>query len=103
MFTDIIETLLQKKANLAVEKERRMKEALEAVELEFADTSAKIDGMLYMAGYVEPVVEEAPVEEAVEEVVEETVEEAVAAEETIGEHSATEGEGAVNGETFYSL
>lgn len=99
MFTDIIESLLQKKANLAVEKERRMQEALEAVELEFADTATKIDGMLNMAGYVEPVVEETPVDEVVDETVdgsENLVDETV--DETVNERVE-----AVSGETFYNI
>lgn len=98
MFTDIIETLLQKKANLTAEKERRMQEALEAVELEFADTANKIDSMLDMAGYVEPVVEEEPVEEVPVdgECVEESAE---CAEEQAGEVV----EAVASGETFYNV
>lgn len=46
MFQDIIELLLQKKANLREELER-----------EFAERSAKLDEMLSVAGYVEPVEE----------------------------------------------
>lgn len=51
MFQDIIELLLQKKASLREEIER-----------EFAERSAKIDELLALSGYVEPV----PVEEVAE-------------------------------------
>lgn len=46
MFQDIIELLLQKKADLR-----------EIIEREFAERSAKIDELLALAGYVEPVPE----------------------------------------------
>lgn len=51
-FQDVIEILLKKKADLRAQLER-----------EFAERSNKIDELLTVAGYVEPVpVEEAPVE-----------------------------------------
>lgn len=46
MFEDVIEVLLQKKAALRDELER-----------EFTERSGKIDSMLALAGYVEPVAE----------------------------------------------
>lgn len=52
-FEDIIEMLLQKKANLREELER-----------EYAAREAKIDALLDMAGYVPPVVEVVQPEEA---------------------------------------
>ena len=52
-FEDIIEMLLQKKANLRDELER-----------EYAAREAKIDALLDMAGYVPPVVEVVQPEEA---------------------------------------
>ena len=64
-FDDIIEMLMQKKADAKAEYEARV---------------AKIDELLSLAGYVEPVaVEESVVEEAVE-IVEEPVAEVVEAQ-----------------------
>lgn len=54
MFEDVIQMLLDKKANLREEIER-----------EFAARSEKIDALLDMAGYVAPVEEE--VEESTDE------------------------------------
>lgn len=78
MFTEIIELLLQKKAGLDATKELEMQAALEAIEQKYAEQSAKIDGMLDMAGYVEPVVE--PVVEA-----EQTVEASEADDKEVSE------------------
>lgn len=61
MFEDIIEMLLQKKADLR-----------EQIEREFAERSAKIDDLLSLAGYVEPVSCEVA-EVAEDEVIDEAV------------------------------
>lgn len=53
MFNDLIDIMLQKKADLRAEVER-----------EFAERSDKIDKMLDMCGYVEPVEVEKAEEEA---------------------------------------
>ena len=92
MFTEIIDLLLQKKATLNEAKELEKNEALAAIELKYAEQSVKLDDMLNMAGYVEPVVEEV-----------EEVEETEATEEVVGELSDAESVGAVNGETLYNL
>lgn len=73
MFADIIEMLLQKKADLRAEIER-----------EFAARSEKIDALLNMAGYVEPVVEQAT-DEVAEEVVNTETAEAVTDEAVTAE------------------
>ena len=72
---DVIELLLQKKADLNAERESKIAEAVKAVENEFADRSVKIDALLDMAGYVPPVEEPAEVE-TVEEATAETPAEA---------------------------
>lgn len=64
MFEEIISKLLCLKANLQVEKEQKVAEAIRAVENEFADNEARIDKMLNDCGYVEPIVE--PTEETFE-------------------------------------
>lgn len=98
MFTEIIDLLLQKKAGLDEAKELEKQEALEAIDAKYAEQSVKLDGMLEMAGYVEPVVEEVVEEEY------DTVEETEVAEEVVGDdNSADESVEAVNGETFYNL
>ena len=96
MFTEIIDLLLQKKAGLNEAKELEKQEALEAIDLKYAEQSVKLDGMLDMAGYVEPVIEEEPVEENTEEAVEEAW--AENAEEQVEERVE-----AVSGETFYNI
>lgn len=69
-FQDIIDSLLQKRANLNAEKEARVAAALAAIDNEFAEQSAKIDLLLNECGYVEPVEEVA--EELAEPVAEVT-------------------------------
>lgn len=71
-FQDIIDSLLQKKANINAEKEARKAEALAAIDNEYAEQSAKIDLLLNECGYVEPVEEvAAEIAEPVAEVTEE--------------------------------
>lgn len=69
-FQDIIDSLLQKRANLNAEKEARVAAALAAIDNEFAEQSAKIDLLLNECGYAEPVEEVA--EELAEPVAEVT-------------------------------
>ena len=64
MFEEIISKLLGLKANLQTEKERKIAEATQAIENEFAENEARIDKMLDECGYVAPVIELA--EETVE-------------------------------------
>lgn len=73
-FTDIIELLLQKKASLDEEMELEIEIAISEVKAKYAERSDKINGMLDLAGYVEPVQEpEVEAEELVgDEVGEET-------------------------------
>ena len=66
-FDDIIELLLQKKANLRDEIER-----------EFAVRSAKIEELLTAAGYEPPVEQPEAVEDVVENAPEQSADEAVA-------------------------
>lgn len=106
MFTKIIDLLLQEKAVMDEAKELEKLEALEAIDRKYAEQSAKIDGMLDLAGYVEPVVEEPIVEEAevvVEEVVEagETVEDADLAVEVVENTEDTVQTEVINGSAFY--
>ena len=65
MFQDIIELLLQKKANLDEEKRLEIEVAIEAIEAKYAEHSATIEQSLSLMGYVEPV-EETPEVEAEE-------------------------------------
>lgn len=80
---DVIEMLLQKKANLTADCEAEKALALEEIDAKYAERSGKIDALLDLAGYVPPVVavEEEADGEAVETVaaVEESVAESVPA------------------------
>ena len=70
---DIIDLLLQKKANLSNDIEREKEEALKLIEQKYAEQADQLDELLIMAGYEEPPVEE--VEELTETpVAEETTE-----------------------------
>lgn len=64
MFEEIITKLLDLKTNLQTEKERKIAEATQAIENEFAQNEAKIDKMLDECGYVAPIIE--PAEETVD-------------------------------------
>lgn len=106
MFTKIIELLLQEKACMDEAKELEIMEAIEAIDRKYAEQSAKIDGMLDLAGYVKPVVEE-PTEEDAEVVVEEvaetgeTVEDADLANEVVESTEDNVQSGVVNGSAYY--
>lgn len=104
-FTDIIELLLLKKANLADDEALEVEVAIEAIKAKYAERKAKIDELLKLSGYEEPVDEEA-VDEAEEvacETVYETVDEAVGetveeAEVSVDDEKPT---GVVNGSFIY--
>ena len=55
---DVIEMLLRKQSTLEADKEAEKAAAVERIENEYAERSARIDALLDMAGYVKPVVEE---------------------------------------------
>lgn len=55
MFEDVINLLLNKKANLSVEKELALQEATEKVNAEFDEREIAIDKALADCGYVESV------------------------------------------------
>ena len=55
---DVIEMLLKKQSTLEADKEAEKAAAVERIENEYAERSAKIVALLGMAGYVPPVVEE---------------------------------------------
>lgn len=76
MFKDIIDILLQKKSTLEADREAEKALACERIDAEYADRAGKIDGLLDMAGYVPPVIEEAPEAAAEAEAVENTPTEA---------------------------
>lgn len=80
MFEEIINILLDKKANLNADKEAELNAFAQELDAKYAEREEQIQKLLDDAGYVEPVVEEA-IEETVEEaepVAEEVVEEAQA-------------------------
>lgn len=92
MFQQIIDLLLQEKANLDGEMALDIEVAVNAIKAKYAEQSEKVDAMLSLAGYVEPVPE--PIEETDTEEVTEPV------EEVVDEVEATEAE---SGETLYTL
>ena len=81
MFVEIINILLEKKANLAADKEAELNAFAAELDAKYAEREEKINRLLDDAGYVECVdVDEVEVVGEIEEVgeaVEETVEEVV--------------------------
>lgn len=70
MFQDIIEILLEKKANLNADKEAKFNQLLAELDAEFAKREETINNMLNEAGYIAPVEEEVVAEVVTEEVAE---------------------------------
>lgn len=66
MFEDIINILLDKKANLNADKEAELNAFVEELDAKYSAREEKINELLNGAGYVEPVVEEVT-DEATEE------------------------------------
>lgn len=72
MFEEIINILLDKKANLNADKEAELNAFVEDLDARYSEREEQINNLLVGAGYVEPVEE---VVEEVEEVSEDVVEE----------------------------
>lgn len=81
---DVIDLLLQKKATLTADRDKKVAGAIEKIELEFAERAEKIDELLTLAGYVEPLKEVAEEVTAEEVIADETAE----AEEVTAETNA---------------
>lgn len=77
---DVINLLLKKQATLEADKEAEKALACEKIDAEYAERSAKIGGLLCLAGYVAP--EEDDEEPADEEPADEVTDENPAPEET---------------------
>lgn len=77
MFADVVELLLNKKAGINDEREKKIAAAIEEINREFESRENKIDALLQMAGYVapiaEPIKETQPAEQVVEQVPQQTI------------------------------
>lgn len=74
MFEDVINLLLEKKANINADKEAELNAFIEELDAKYSEREEKINELLKGAGYVEPVEEEVEEEVNNEEVVEEVQE-----------------------------